>query len=173
MSPALTDPGFYAEVYQRHLSFIRIIIRRAGCPHRLMDDVTSEVITAILAADGLAKYDPSRSSLVTYLHNYVGLAARHALARIRLQESRQAPLDPDLDVAYTEPSPAHYEAFLDQLLTACPDDESRAFVLHCTTAASYVKAREEMLVQGWQPLQIRRTVRRTRSALRPVAACAQ
>lgn len=168
MSPALADPDAYAEVYKQHLPLIQAIVRRSGCPLRLLEDVTSEVVTAIVAADGLAKYDPAKASIRTYLATYVARAAWTILARIRSQECLILEMDWVIDQADPEPpDPARFEELLSRMLESCTDEDSKAFVLAATTCASYAKARQELVQLGWESNRIRRTVRRTRAALQP------
>lgn len=167
MSSTLTDPSAYAAVYQQHLPLIQSIIRRSGCPVRLLEDVTSEVVTAIVASDGLAKYDSSKASMRTYLARYVSQAAWTILRRIRAQESHQAPILYDFDSGPRPSSdPLAFETFLEDLLDACPDDDCRTFVLVATTCLTYAATRQELVRMGWESNRIRRTVKSTRAILR-------
>lgn len=170
MSPTLADPAVYAEVYATHLSFIKSVIINSGCPTRHLDDVTSYVVLAMINARGLEKFDPSRSSMRTYLARYAALAARTALAHIWAQENRRAALEPDLEAVEDVPtdSGADFEEFLDRLLAATADQDAQVFILTATRHPSYAKTRAELVEQGWESNRIRRAVRRGRAS---VSAC--
>lgn len=167
MSPTLADPAVYAEVYSTHLSFIQSVIVNSGCPIKHLEDVTSEVVLAMINARGLDKYDPTRSSLRTYLARYVALVTRTAMVHIWAQEARWAALEHDFEASPGR-SGAGLEALLERLLEGTADEDAREFILAATRHPSYAKTRTELVERGWESNRIRRAVRRGRAS---VSAC--
>lgn len=167
MSPVLADPALYAEVYRSHISYVRSILVNLGCPSQQLDDVASEVLIKIMDHDGLAKYDPSRSSLRTYLWAFVTRAAKTILARkVWAWEARRAVLEDDYAATYTQTSGEEFEAFLSQLMGSTEDEDARYFIQIASESTSYDQARSQLVSQGWESNRIRRAVRRARTGIR-------
>ena len=166
MTGALVErrQDLYENLFRDHTPLLHRIVRKAGIPTHLIEDVVSEIVIRMLDQNGLERFDGSKP-LTHYLSSYVSLSSRAWRDRVLTENSRRADLDTLRETPATDPADDDIE-FLVTLLFEIQDPDARIFLMRAFDTLSYHDAREQLLSEGWEPMRISRAVRRARAGTR-------